>query len=54
MMTIMTYGGWESIEMVTKIYGYVMRDRQKDNRVVSIYSDFKQSQKQKKKTSVVS
>lgn len=54
MMTIMTYGGWESIEMVTKIYGYVMRDRQKDNRVVSIYSDFKQNQKQKKKTSVVS
>jgi hypothetical protein len=40
--------------MVTKIYGYVMRDRQKENRVMSIYSEFKKEQKQKKKTSVVS
>ena len=39
-MTIMTYGGWESVEMVTKIYGYVMKDKNKDNKVISIYSKF--------------
>ena len=39
-MTIMTYGGWESIEMVTKVYAYVMKDKQKDDKVISIYSKF--------------
>lgn len=50
-MTIMKYGGWNSVEMVTKIYGYVMRDRQKDNKIISIYSKFST---QKEKTSVSS
>ena len=51
-MTIMTYGGWESVEMVTKIYGYVMRDRQKDNKVISIYQNFQKQDKKKKSPAI--
>ena len=39
-MTIMTYGGWESLEMITKIYAYMMKSKKKDAKIISIYSKF--------------
>lgn len=48
-LTIMTYCGWETVDMVTKVYGYVMKDKEKDERVINIYSDFSS----KKNTSAI-
>ena len=40
LMTILSYGGWENIEMVTKIYAYKMKNKKKDEKVISIYTKF--------------
>lgn len=46
-MTIMKYGGWESVEMVTKIYGYVMKDKEKEAKIIGIFTKFSEEKDKK-------
>lgn len=38
--TIMEYGGWSSLDMILKVYGYMMKDEENDTKIISIYSKF--------------